>query len=83
MRTPQEPVGSGFGAASTTNDVVQGIDLSGKTAIVTGGYAGLGLETTRTFASAGARVVVCRPATWIKLGMHWLESGRSRSKEWI
>jgi NAD(P)-dependent dehydrogenase (short-subunit alcohol dehydrogenase family) len=41
-----------------TNDVIQGIDLSGKTAIVTGGYAGLGLETTRTLASAGARVVV-------------------------
>jgi NAD(P)-dependent dehydrogenase (short-subunit alcohol dehydrogenase family) len=34
-----------------TNDVIQGIDLSGKTAIVTGGYAGLGLETTRTLAS--------------------------------
>ena len=58
MRTPQEPVGSGFGAASTTNDVMHGIDLSGKTAIVTGGYAGLGLETARTLASAGARVVV-------------------------
>jgi NAD(P)-dependent dehydrogenase (short-subunit alcohol dehydrogenase family) len=58
MRTPQEPVGSGFGAASTTNDVIQGVDLSGKTAIVTGGYAGLGLETTRTLVSVGARVVV-------------------------
>ena len=34
MRTPQEPVGSGFGAASTTKDAMQGIDLSGKTAMV-------------------------------------------------
>jgi NAD(P)-dependent dehydrogenase (short-subunit alcohol dehydrogenase family) len=38
--------------------VIAGIDLNGKTAIVTGGYAGLGLETARTLASAGARVIV-------------------------
>jgi NAD(P)-dependent dehydrogenase (short-subunit alcohol dehydrogenase family) len=54
----QIPIGSGFGAASTTGDVIQGIDLSGKTAIVTGGYSGLGLETVRTLRSAGATVVV-------------------------
>jgi NAD(P)-dependent dehydrogenase (short-subunit alcohol dehydrogenase family) len=58
MRTLQEPIGSGFGAASTTADVITGIDLTGRTAIVTGGYAGLGLETTRTLASAGAKVIV-------------------------
>jgi len=58
MSTLQEPIGSGFGAASTTADVIAGINLSGKTAIVTGGYAGLGLETTRTLTSAGARVIV-------------------------
>jgi NAD(P)-dependent dehydrogenase (short-subunit alcohol dehydrogenase family) len=58
VTTPQAPVGSGFGAASTTRDVVEGIDLSGKVAIVTGGYSGLGLETVRTLQSAGARVVV-------------------------
>ncbi|MGA4815708.1 hypothetical protein ACPA9J_13170 [Pseudomonas aeruginosa] len=33
-----------------------GRDLSGKTAIVTGGYSGLGLETTKALADAGARV---------------------------
>ncbi len=58
MRTPQQPIGSGFGAASTAADVIKDIDLSGKIAIVTGGYAGLGLETTRVLSSAGARVIV-------------------------
>lgn len=58
MRTLQEPIHSGFGAASTTEDVIRGIDLSGKTAIVTGGYSGLGLEAARTLRSAGARVIV-------------------------
>jgi NAD(P)-dependent dehydrogenase (short-subunit alcohol dehydrogenase family) len=51
-------MGSGFGARSTAGDVVRGIDLSGTVAIVTGGYSGLGLETTRALARAGARVVV-------------------------
>ena len=35
MPTPQQPIGSGFDAASTTDDVIAGIDLSGKVAIVT------------------------------------------------
>ncbi|WP_298735660.1 SDR family NAD(P)-dependent oxidoreductase [uncultured Chitinophaga sp.] len=54
----QKPLPSGFHATSTTSDVIKGIDLSGKTAIVTGGYAGIGLETTSTFAAAGATVIV-------------------------
>ncbi|KIC95754.1 SDR family NAD(P)-dependent oxidoreductase [Flavihumibacter solisilvae] len=54
----QKPIGSGFNAVSTANDVISGIDLTGKIAIVTGGYAGIGLETTRTFAQAGAKVIV-------------------------
>lgn len=58
MITPQIPVGSGFNAHSTTLDVIRGIDLTGKLAIVTGGYAGLGIEAARTLASAGARVIV-------------------------
>ncbi|MFG1839592.1 oxidoreductase [Micromonospora sp. NPDC049175] len=47
-----------FGAHSTTEDVLAGVDLSGRTAVVTGGYSGLGLATTRALARAGARVVV-------------------------
>jgi NAD(P)-dependent dehydrogenase (short-subunit alcohol dehydrogenase family) len=58
MTTPQHKIGSGFGAASTASEVLAGIDLSGKLAIVTGGYSGLGLETTRALTAAGAHVVV-------------------------
>lgn len=54
----QKPIGSGFTANSTTADVIKGIDLSGKMIIVTGGYAGIGLETVKTFVNAGASVVV-------------------------
>ncbi|MCX5007858.1 SDR family NAD(P)-dependent oxidoreductase [Streptomyces sp. NBC_00638] len=65
MSTAQHKIGSGFGARSTADDVLHGIDLSGKLAVVTGGYSGLGLEATRALAAAGARVVVParRPAT--------------------
>lgn len=54
----QAPIGSGFHAKSTAADVIAGIDLSGKSAIVTGGYSGIGLETVRALASAGAEVTV-------------------------
>ena len=58
MPTLQQPIGCGFGAASTAGDVIKGIDLSGRVAIVTGGYSGIGLETTRAMCSAGAKVIV-------------------------
>ncbi|MEV8398497.1 SDR family NAD(P)-dependent oxidoreductase [Streptomyces niveus] len=58
MTTSQHRIGSGFGARTTTDEVLRGIDLSGRLAVVTGGYSGLGLETTRALAGAGARVVV-------------------------
>ena len=54
----QQPIGSGFHAKSTAAEVISGIDLTGKTAIVTGGYSGIGLETVRALAGAGARVIV-------------------------
>jgi len=56
--TAQKPIESGFGYRSTAAEVVKGIDLSGKLAIVTGGYSGLGLETTKALVGAGAHVVV-------------------------
>ena len=56
--TDQVPTQSGFQAKSTGAEVTQDIDLSGKTAIVTGGYSGIGLETVRCLANRGASVVV-------------------------
>lgn len=54
----QRPINSGFNAQSTAEEVISGINLSGKTAIVTGGYAGIGLETVKTLTEAGAYVIV-------------------------
>lgn len=54
----QKPINSGFNHNSTAADVINGNDLKGKTAIVTGGYAGIGLETVKTLVSAGAEVIV-------------------------
>ncbi|MGW0456051.1 oxidoreductase [Gordonia sputi] len=54
----QAPLQSGFTAASSAEEVIASVDLGGKTALVTGGYSGLGLETTRALVRAGARVLV-------------------------
>lgn len=54
----QVPVGSGFEAKTDGSVVIADIDLAGKTAIVTGGYSGIGLETVRALAAKGVSVVV-------------------------
>jgi NAD(P)-dependent dehydrogenase (short-subunit alcohol dehydrogenase family) len=48
---------STFGATSTTDDVLSGVNLKGKRILVTGVSAGLGVETARALAAHGARVV--------------------------
>jgi len=58
MPSPQTPIRSGFGPRTTAREALRGISLEGKVAIVTGGSAGLGLETTRALVEAGATVLV-------------------------
>ncbi len=54
----QTPIRSGFNSTATASEVIKGIDLRGKVAIVTGGNTGIGLETTRVLGAAGATVIV-------------------------
>lgn len=56
--TLHRPIPSGLGAHTTAREALGTTTLTGKTAIVTGGYAGIGLPTTRVLAAAGARVIV-------------------------
>jgi NAD(P)-dependent dehydrogenase (short-subunit alcohol dehydrogenase family) len=58
MTTPQHSIDSGFGAGTTAAEVLADTDLTGKRFIVTGGYSGIGLETTRALSDAGAGVLV-------------------------
>ncbi len=57
QRPPGAPIGP-FGAESTAEEVTAGLDLAGRTALVTGGTSGLGLETSRVLALRGAHVLV-------------------------
>jgi NAD(P)-dependent dehydrogenase (short-subunit alcohol dehydrogenase family) len=58
MPSKQAPIHSGFGPITTARETLNGINLIGKVAVVTGGYSGIGLETTRALADAGATVIV-------------------------
>jgi NAD(P)-dependent dehydrogenase (short-subunit alcohol dehydrogenase family) len=58
VKTKQAPLPSGWTERTTAVEVLGDRDLEGVVAIVTGGHAGIGLETTRALAGAGATVVI-------------------------
>ena len=67
----QKPIKSGFHAKTNADEIIKGIDLSNKVAIVTGGYSGIGLETTRELINAGAKVII--PAKRVEIASKNLE----------
>jgi NAD(P)-dependent dehydrogenase (short-subunit alcohol dehydrogenase family) len=58
MTTKQAALHTGYGPTTTAREVIGDKRLDGKVAIVTGGYVGIGLETTHVLAAAGATVIV-------------------------
>jgi NAD(P)-dependent dehydrogenase (short-subunit alcohol dehydrogenase family) len=56
--TESPPITTPFGVHSTAAEVIDGIDLAGRRAIVTGGASGIGVETARALAGAGAAVTL-------------------------
>lgn len=58
ISTHQTPIDTGIGRKPEATEVMENIDLSGKTAVVTGGYSGIGIETVRALTNAGATVLV-------------------------
>ncbi|MBD8702869.1 SDR family NAD(P)-dependent oxidoreductase [Frigoribacterium sp. CFBP 13712] len=69
---PADPDTPRFGESSTAHDVIEGIDLHGRNALVTGASSGIGVETVRALAEAGATVV---------LAVRDVEAGRSTADE--
>ena len=54
----QKPIDSGFNSKSNAHEITKDVDLNGKIAIVTGGYSGIGLETTRELVLSEAEVII-------------------------
>ena len=71
----QKPLGTTFNAKTTSTEVIKGINLTGKVAIVTGGNTGIGLETVKALASAGATVIVpARDYAKAKINLQGIEN---------
>ncbi len=67
----QKPLNSGFGQKTEPSEILENIDLSNKTVIITGGYSGIGLETTKAMRSKGAKVII--PAKRVDIATAQLE----------
>ncbi|OEU91944.1 oxidoreductase [Streptomyces abyssalis] len=70
--TDTAPISTPFTAESTAEEVIGGIDLTGRRAVVTGGASGIGAETARALAGAGAQVT---------LAVRDTEAGRRKAAE--
>jgi len=68
----QTPIKSGFHSKTNADEVTEALNLNGKIAIVTGGYSGIGLETTRALSDKGAKVII--PAKRIDIAIQNLKS---------
>lgn len=58
ISTLQQPLHSGFGQKTEPYEIIKDLDLSNKNIIITGGYSGIGLETTKALKKANAKVIV-------------------------
>ena len=67
----QTPIKSGFHSKTNADEITNVIDLNEKIAIVTGGYSGIGLETTRELVATGAKVII--PAKRTEVAVQNLE----------
>src|SRR5580704_2057332 len=72
MSSSMTPIKTRFGARSTAAEVIEGVDLTGRCAVVTGAASGIGVETARALAGAGADVV---------LAVRDVEAGRRTAAE--
>ncbi len=68
-----------FGATSTTDDVLSGVNLKGKRILVTGVSAGLGVETARSLVAHGAQVVGAHAFQVGKVEFHQFEASAIRA----
>ena len=66
--TPAPPKEKNFGYHPTALEAIDGVNLTGLTAVVTGGNSGIGVETVRALALAGAKVILCSRS--IEAGQH-------------
>ena len=69
-----------FGFESTAADVIDGVDLTGKTAIVTGASSGIGVETARALAAAGASVTLAVRNTSVRRSRRRRDPGQHRQR---
>ncbi|MEO3856582.1 hypothetical protein [Acrocarpospora sp. B8E8] len=66
------PLRTPFTAESTADEIVAGIDLTGRRAVVTGASSGIGVETARALAGAGAEVTL---AFVVEAAKRWAADG--------